>query len=116
MSCLPTVRVINGRNNTDGVVFGMVEGAAAELYDFTSITRMTLTFDVDGTETVIDSALEPTAITWGTTNGEVTFDLGDQAIPAGTYITQLVVYAAAYPDGYLMDVGESGYSFNLVVI
>lgn len=116
MSCLPTVRVINGRNNTDGVVFGMVEGAAAELYDFASVTRMTLEFDVDGTATVIDSDVEPAAIDWSAGSGEVEFALGDQGIPAGTYVARLFIYSPAYPSGYLMDVGGEGYTCNLKVI
>ena len=117
MSCLQTVRVITGRDNTAGLVFGMViTGGAAELYDFTSATRMTLTITVAGVVTVMDSDVDPLLIDWSAGSGEVSFALGHEGIPLGTYAAQLVVYSAMYPSGYLMDVGESGYSFNLVVV
>lgn len=117
MSCLQTIRVITDRDNTAGLVFGMVAaGGTAELYDFTAATRMTLTITVDGVATVMDSDVDPTLIDWSAGEGEVSFALGHEGIPVGTYQAQLVVYSALYPSGYLMDVGESGYSFNLVVV
>lgn len=116
MSCLQTIRVYNGRDNTDALVFGMVEGSTSELYDFVSVTRMTLEFEVAGVATVIDSADDPDAINWSAGSGEVEFDLGDQAIPTGTYTAQLVVYSATYPSGYLMDVDGLGNSLVLKVV
>lgn len=117
MSCLQTIRVYSGLGNTAGLVFGMIaSNGDAELYDFSGATRMTLEVDVDGVATVIDSDVEPTAIDWSAGSGEIEFALGDQGIPVGLYSARLIVYSAVYPSGYLMDVGESGFSFMIRVM
>lgn len=116
MSCLQTIRVINGRDNTDGLVFGLVAGSTSTLWDFASVTRMTLEFEVDGVTTTIDSDTDPGAIDWSAGDGEVEFALGDQAIPVGTYAARLYIYSPAYPSGYLMDVGGEGMTCNIKVI
>lgn len=117
MSCLQEIRVIDGHDNTAGLVFGMVaaDGTAA-LYNFASVTRMTLEFDVGGVPTVIDSDLTPAAIDWTAGDGEITFALGHEGIPLGSYPARLYIYSVAYPAGYLMDVDDSGFSAVLTVI
>lgn len=116
MTCLVTARVITDRDNTATLIFGTETAGVGALWDFTDATRMTLTITVAGVVTVMDSDVDPLLIDWSSGDGEVIFALGHEGIPVGSYPAQLVVYSTLYPSGYLMDVGESGYSFNLVVI
>ncbi len=112
MSCATlSVRVLNGRNNTTTLVFGRKTGTVVALYDFSDVTRMTLEFDA----VVVDSALSPIAIVWGTTNGEVVLDLGGEGIAAGSYDASLFLYSPTYADGFLLD-NAFGYTFNMDVI
>lgn len=115
MSCLQVVRVFNGRENTAAQVFGVVgsDGSVA-LFDFTTATRYTLTFDVDGTPMVIDTDVDAGTIVEGVGDGELVFDLGDEAIPVGVYTADLVVYSPTYPTGYIMDVHD-GHTLTLDV-
>jgi hypothetical protein len=109
MSCLRRVIVINGNGNTSSLVFGQRSAAGdITLFDFSTATRFTLTFDVDGTETVIDTddAATATAIRDGG-DGEVIFDLGGASIPVGKYEASLVVYNPTYTSGFLLHEGEA---------
>jgi hypothetical protein len=117
MSCLQTIRVFNGRENTAAQVFGLVAAdGTASLFDFSTATRFTLTFTVDGVVRVIDTAVlaEATTMVEGPGAGEITFDLGDEAIPAGVYIADLVFYSPTYPTGYMLD-AEDGHTLQLDV-
>ncbi|MAC32218.1 MAG: hypothetical protein CME38_01270 [Haliea sp.] len=103
MTCLQTIRVFNGHANTEGLVFGAVAAdGSAELFNFGAATRLVLTVHAGDTAHVIDTLTSPNAIQV-TGDGELTFDLGDAGLPPGKHLADLVVYAAAYPDGYVMD-------------
>ncbi len=114
MSCLERILVINGVGNTARLIFGVqTTGGAVSLFDFSDATRYVLTIDVNGTPMVIDTDDEPDAIA-SIGSGELEFDLGALAIPAGIYIGDLVVYTPAYPTGYLLHQGE-GHTMTLDV-
>tara|TARA_R110002110_G_scaffold415835_1_gene657215 strand:+ start:30693 stop:31046 length:354 start_codon:yes stop_codon:yes gene_type:complete len=115
MSCGIAIRVINGRGNTDALVFGIKSSAGVvSLYPFGDVTRMTLEFAVSGVPYGVDSAVSTGAIDWSAGNGEVEFDLGDEDLPLGTHEAKLYLYSPTYPTGFLLDAGE-GYTMLLEV-
>ena len=118
MSCDMSIRVFNGRSNTDALVFGIKDVAGVRLYDFSEagedVTRMTLEFTAGGDSYVVDSDVSASAITWAAGSGEVVFSLGDQGLPVGSHEARLFIYSDTHPTGYLLDAGD-GYTVLLDV-
>ena len=115
MSCLEKVLVINGAGNTSKLVFGIqATNQTVSLFDFTGVTRYTLTFTVAGVVTVLDTAITAGIIT-SIGDGELEFDLGAAGIPIGSYVADLRIFNATYPTGFLLHEGD-GHSLMLDVL
>lgn len=76
--------------------------------DFSTTTRMVLTFPGVTPVIVFDSAVLPGVITWDA-QGNVTFDITGYALPVGVYRASLVAYDPANTDGLvIVDAAEFG--------
>ena len=83
------------------------------LFDFTGVTRYTLTFTVGAVVTVLDTNITPGIIT-SIGDGELEFDLGAAGITPGTYVADLRIFNPTYPTGFLLHEGD-GHSLVLDV-
>jgi len=83
--------VYNGRDNTIDLQL-TEEGAGHSL---SAVMRMVL----KGDTVTVDSAAHPTAFDWTTDPGKLVLALGGAGLATGTYLMQLVIYSADYPDG-----------------
>lgn len=110
MGCIDiSEKVFNGTSNTFELIFGLASpGGATALYDFTVVTRIVLElYDSAGLlADTVDSDISPAAIDYSLGNGEVSFELGSEAIPVGTYNVVMTAFAPLYALGYLFDSGE----------
>ena len=117
MTCDVVVRVINGRNNTTSLVFGLNDNGAVSTYDWTGVTRFTMEFVNDlGVTVIVDTAIAPTSIVTAA-QGELLFTLGTLSpqLPLGSFPAKLYLYSALKPQGFLLDAGN-GYTFILEVV
>lgn len=70
------------------------------LMDFSSVTRMVLTFF--GAPNVVDTDISPSDIDWSGGSGVVEFNLNDVGISPGAYSASLKVYDLLHANGQIL--------------
>lgn len=119
MGCaLPEITVFNGLSNTESIVLGRITLGQVSTADLTAATRITLRL-YDGLaalQSTVDSAVNPTAITWATdpAGGQVDFALGALGLPLGSWRGKVTVYSPAMPNGEIFALPGSG-DYTLMV-
>lgn len=96
--------VYRGRDNTVEARFTQYDPVLRKdvPLDFSTTTRMVLTFPTVTPVIVFDSQLIPDVIDWSGGNGLVVFDITGYALPVGVYQASLIAYDPEHDDGLVV--------------
>lgn len=96
--------VYRGRDNQVEVKILVFDLAAGKMVpvDFSTTTRMVLTFPEVDPMVVFDSAIIPGVIDWSQGGGKVVFDITGYALPIGVYRASLIAFDPVNTDGLVV--------------
>lgn len=96
--------VYRGRDNEVEVKLMAFDPAAGKMVpmDFSTVTRMVLTFTEVEPMVVFDSQLIPGVIDWSQGGGKVVFDITGYALPVGVYRASLIAFDPINSDGLVV--------------
>ena len=82
---------------------------AGVLMPWDGVTRMVLTLENGGSDAVIDSEVQPAALSWQSP-GKLVLKLGGVSLPPGQYPARLIVYDPTHPNGQVLVDGFKPYA------
>lgn len=103
--------VYRGRDNEIEATFSQFDPAQGRLvpFDFSTTTRMVLTFPYINPVLAFDSQLIPGVMDWSQGGGKVVFDISGYSLPIGVYRASLVSYDPVNSGGLvIVDAADFG--------